>query len=67
MAFGGNHLPYLSPQKLSYFLLDFQKLHEVWKGFFKGFNLRPTATSLLYSFRSYNSTKAKVKTIFFNF
>ena len=26
-------------------LINFQKLHEVWKGFFNAINLRPTATS----------------------
>ena len=47
------------PQKLICFLINFQKLHEVWKGFFNAGNLRATATFLLNSFRSYGSTKAE--------
>ena len=30
--------------KTQVFLIIFQKLYEVWKGFFKGFDLIPTAT-----------------------
>ena len=51
------------PQYHSFPWIDFQKLHEVWKGFFNAVNLRPTATSSLNSFRSYGSTKAKLSTI----
>ena len=52
------------PQYHSFPWINFQKLHEVWKGFFNAVNLRATATFLLNSFRSYGSTKAKVNTIF---
>ena len=50
----------------SYLLLfcsKFEKLHEVWKGFFKGFNLRPTPTFSLNSFRSYGSTKEDIELV----
>ena len=49
------------PQYHSFPWIDFQKLHEVWKGFFNAVNLRATATSSLDSFRSYVSTKATIK------
>ena len=52
------------PQYHSFPWIDFQKLHEVWKGFFNAVNLRATATSSLNLFRSYGSTKAKLNTIF---
>ena len=51
------------PQYHSFPGIDFQKLHEVWKGFFNAVNLRAIATFLLDSFRSYGSTKAKLNTI----
>ena len=51
------------PQYHSFPWINFQKLHEVWKGFFNAVNLRATATFLLNSFRSYGSTKAKLNTI----
>ena len=38
------HPSHLWPQKLSCFLINFQKLHEVWKGFFKNHNLTSTTT-----------------------
>ena len=55
------HPSHLWPQKLSCFSINFQKLHEVWKGFFNAVNLRATATFLLDLFRSYGSTKATIK------
>ena len=43
------------------FWSKFKKLHEVWKVFFKGNNLRPSATPYFNLFRSYSSTKAIIK------
>ena len=40
---------------------ELQKLHEVWKDFFKSVNLGPTGTKSLNSFRSYSWTNANMK------
>ena len=44
MALGGKIRFSLVTTKTQLFLIDFQKLHEVWKGFFKASNQGPTAT-----------------------